>query len=398
MNKSKIIPIEINENSLLNSLKLFDVNSENNNERIKSFSILKFYFFIIFILFFILCYLIYILNQKLCMNDEKINTVQEIMKDLNNKIYNHNHKHDDANNTLEPYIKAQKDFCENNNKYFNQKYEDEIILSNIKFNDLKYQMYLFKAQNFIQNEFEKYGSYEIELGNQIIEALNFYSSKNIGIKNKDIYMLDIGGNVGWYPSLLGRYNYSILSFEAFERNIYVSKKNYCYLNKNSNVVIISKGLGNEEKKCHYFNQLNNTGNGIIICNDKNILKDEKINNLFIKESDVEMTTLNSFIPFLFSKKIALMKLDVEGHELQVLEGGAELITIYHVPFVVLEFSPVYLKEVGSNPEKLVMLFIKNGYKISLNGFFSKNYITANELLNKVRFQKNCYFIHDSIKL
>ena len=331
------------------------------------------------------------------MNNEKINNIQEIIKDLNNKMYNHNHTHNNTDNILEPYIKAQKDFCDNHNKYYNQKYENDIVLSDIKFNDLKYRMYLFKSENFIQYEFKKYGSYEIALGNHIIEALNYYTFKNNEIKNKDIYMLDIGGNVGWYPSLLGRYNYSILSFEAFEKNSYVAKKNYCYLNKNSNVIIITKGLGNEEKKCHYFNQLNNTGNGMIICNDKNILNDDKINKLFIKESDVEMTTLNSFIPFLFTKKVALMKLDVEGHELQVLEGGAELITIYHVPFVVLEFSPIYLKEVGSNPEKLVQFFVKNGYKISLNGFLSKKYITANELLNKVGFQKNCYFIHNSIK-
>ena len=27
------------------------------------------------------------------------------------------------NNIVEPYIKAQKDFCENNNKYINEKYE-----------------------------------------------------------------------------------------------------------------------------------------------------------------------------------------------------------------------------------------------------------------------------------
>ena len=37
-------------------------------------------------------------------------------------------------------------------------------------------------------------------------------------------MLDIVGNIGWYPSILGRYGYSILSFEAFEKNNYVAKK------------------------------------------------------------------------------------------------------------------------------------------------------------------------------
>ena len=84
-------------------------------------------------------------------------------------------------------------------------------------------------------------------------------------------------------------------------------------------------------------------------------------------------------------------------ELQVLEGGEELITIYHVPFIVLEFSPIYLKEVGSNPEKFGKFFVNNGYKISLNRFLSKKYITADDWINKVEFQKNCYFIHNLIK-
>jgi hypothetical protein len=49
------------------------------------------------------------------MNNEKINNIQEIIKDLNNKMYNHNHTHNNTDNILEPYIKAQKDFCDNHN-------------------------------------------------------------------------------------------------------------------------------------------------------------------------------------------------------------------------------------------------------------------------------------------
>ena len=54
-------------------------------------------------------------------------------------------------------------------------------------------------------------------------------------------MLDIGGNIGWYPSFLGRFGYSILSFEPLETNYYVLNKNYCLMN-NSNVIIITKGI------------------------------------------------------------------------------------------------------------------------------------------------------------
>ena len=210
-------------------------------------------------------------------------------------------------------------------------------------------------------------------------------------------MLDIGGNVGWYPSLLGRYGYSILTFEASEKNSYVLKKNFCNLIKDSNVVIISKGLGSEEKNCSYFIEKHNAGNGMVICdNSKEKLNNEYLKKIYKKENEIEITTLNSFMPYLSNKNIALMKIDVEGHEFQILQGGKELITKYHVPYVVLELTPELLKEVGSEPKDLVQFFVDNGYNISLDGFLSKNYITVDKLLYKARKQANCYFIHNSM--
>ena len=60
-------------------------------------------------------------------------------------------------------------------------------------------------------------------------------------------MLDIGGNFGAYPLFLGKFGYSIITFEAPPRNSYLIYKNYCLTNKNSNIIIVNKGLSNEEK-------------------------------------------------------------------------------------------------------------------------------------------------------
>lgn len=178
--------------------------------------------------------------------------------------------------------------------------------------------------------------------------------------------------------------------------IYVEKKNVCLLSNDSNIVIITKGLGAEEKICNYFPQQGNIGNGMVICENKDTLNTTWLGNQFKKENKVEITTLNKFIPYLSTKNIALMKLDIEGHELKAIEGGKELITKYHIPFIVIEFSPPYLKEVGSDPKKLAKFFVDNGYKISLDGFLSKNYITVEELILKAKYQINCYFIHYSM--
>ena len=39
----------------------------------------------------------------------------------------------------------------------------------------------------------------------------------------------------------------------------------------------------------------------------------------------------------------MIKIDIEGSEAKAIEGGIELITKYHIPFIFLEFSPSMLK-------------------------------------------------------
>ena len=300
-----------------------------------------------------------------------------------------------VNYAIKSFIHEQKDFCENFNKYMNNVYEKELGLFNVTFNNLKFQIYLFKSINFLVNEIKQFGNFEFDIGNNIIESLNYFSKKKKISNNKDILILDIGGNVGWYPSLLGRFNYTILSFEAFEKNNYVGKKNYCYLNKNSNIIIIPYGLGAEEKICHYFSHRNNPGNGMIKCGNKKIINKE-LNKIFYEVGKVEITTLKYFIPYLSNKNLALIKIDVEGQELKILKGGLELITKFHIPFIVLEFTPYALIEENSKPRNLLRLFINNGYKISLKGFLSRIYITMEDLLKYGDIQNNVYFIHKSI--
>ena len=219
-------------------------------------------------------------------------------------------------------------------------------------------------------------------------SLKYYAEKKNILNTKNIVMLDIGGNMGWYPSLLGRFGYTILTFEPLPQNYYISKRNYCLLNKNSNVIIITKGISTEEKICDYYKDIYSFSNGMTICNDK---RNMLLNNQFQKIGKVHLTQLNNFIPYLSQKNIALIKIDVEGSEGKVLESGIELITKYHVPFIFIEFSPKFLIEHKTNPKKFLKLLVDNGYKISIEGFLNKKYITVKELIKKTTFQTNYYF-------
>ena len=128
-------------------------------------------------------------------------------------------------------------------------------------------------------------------------------------------------------------------FEVWELNNYILYKNYC-LNKEINVTIINKGLYNEEKKCYIYNHIKNEGNGNTICEKKNNLANSFTPS---KAKEIILTKLNNYIPFLYNKNLVLIKIDVEGSEGKVIEGGMDLITKYHVPFIFLEFTPNSLK-------------------------------------------------------
>lgn len=293
-------------------------------------------------------------------------------------------------NDLESYIKEQRDFCQNDYKYFNKKIEEEIMLCDVKINGLSYQIYAPKIKVGITLKLMEEKAFEKNESLNILNALDYYKHKKNIINEKDIFMLDIGGNLGWYPSFLGRYGYSILTFEPFPDNYYISRKNYCHLNKNSNIIIINKGLNIKEKTCKYYKDNQSVLNGMTLCAK---FKDHILTSRFIYSGRVSLTKLSNFIPYLSNKNLALIKIDAEGAEGNIINSGIELITKYHIPFIFVEITPTFLKEHDTDPMEFIELFINNNYKISINGFLSKDFISANELLNIIEFQINCYFIY-----
>ena len=289
---------------------------------------------------------------------------------------------------ISKYIKEQKEFCDNMEKYYNKDIEDKLELIDISINRDDFKMYVpYKGRKHsykINHCFEKKESLNF------ISALDYYSKKKNIINKKNIFMLDIGGNIGWYPSLLGRYGYTILTFEPYFNNYYINRKNYCLLNRNSNVIIITKGLNNEEKICEYYMQNNSITNGLTLCKDNN---KKIISERFIKHSKVILTKFSNFIPFLSKKNVALIKIDIEGSEGIVIKNGIDLIKKYKVPFIFIEFTPKLLIQHNTDPKKLIKFFLHNGNKISIEGFLSNNYISIDELLKITNYQINIYLIY-----
>ena len=357
-----------NKNSdIIEITKLKVINLENHNK--------KFYFFIsimIFIFFAILFNLSSINN-----NSSGVDLSEVTFQKLNKSI-------------LQEIKKLQMEFCSNQSKYIKYNFENQIKLVNASLLKKNFYMYIYKSQDIVSYYIDLVKNYEATETEKIINALDYYSYKK-NISNSDIYILDIGANVGWYTFFFGKCGYNVLSFEPSDVNIYILRKNFC-LNQNFNVTLIKKALYTDEKKCDYYAHRGNIGNGMILCDDNS-----NINKEYIKTGETYLTKLSNYIEFLSTKKLVLIKMDIEGSEGKAIESGIELISKYHVPFIFLEFTPKLLEMHGIEPIKFLEIFEMNGYKFAKKDFFDKNYYTKQEIMGKAKHVAiNLFIIYSNI--
>jgi len=359
------------DNQKLNkkSFKTINVNNKDNHYDKSKFKLIlnKYYVSVSLILLFS-TFLVILKIYK------KNNSINNCYKLNISEIYEYDDEDKEFNElTIQKYFYNQNFFCINKEIFYNSLYEKKIEIKNAVFEDINLKMFIYKKTDGVSINISKNKVWERKETKSILSALNYFSVKKNILKN-DIFILDVGANIGWYSLILGKRGYNIVSFEPSKINYYILLKNYC-LNKDIKVTIINKGLDNELNNCTLYHPSNNIGDAIIIKDQQNIDF-----NYYEKEV-IKLTKLDNYLTFLCKKNLALIKLDIEGSESKALESGYDLISKYNIPFIFMEWSLYLMKKRGTDPKSLLEMLEKNGYKFSRENFLSKKYCSINELLN-----------------
>ncbi len=117
----------------------------------------------------------------------------------------------------------------------------------------------------------------------------------------------------------------------------------------------------------------------------------EVDNPDIEEIEVQLKKLDDVIPK--STKINLIKIDVEGAELGVLKGAANLIE-RDKPYVIFEFGLGASDFYGTQPGDIYRFFSTRGLAVStLKTFIKKgNPLTLEEFIRLYQENKEYYFI------
>ena len=177
---------------------------------------------------------------------------------------------------------------------------------------------LFKSRLFDRIFIKMYFIYKSKLENFDLELI----SKHI---NSNSYIVDVGANIGWFTINIGQYikpGVKILAVEPDLINLRRLKHSAARSKLRDRVQILPIALSNAR------------GVGHLIIDPKNPAN-HQVGDASSSTKDVQLERLDDICIDL--EDVCLLKIDVQGHELKVLEGGRQTILKFR-PTILIEFD------------------------------------------------------------
>lgn len=178
--------------------------------------------------------------------------------------------------------------------------------------------------------------------------------KNI-LKSDDIF-IDVGSNIGLMALAASKFVGLQGIVYAFEPNpeTFEILKNNIELNQLKNIYVFNIALGSEQGNSFIFNS-----------SDQNRGKSSLLKPHILKESgkEIRVETLDEFVCKKNISKIKMLKIDVEGWELEVFKGAKDLLSSKKAPIICFEYSEELPSYNGNLLDLYKFIVSINNYKI-----------------------------------
>lgn len=205
-----------------------------------------------------------------------------------------------------------------------------------------------------------FGSFVVYANFPEYEVMNFI---NKTVENGDI-VVDVGANIGSESVLAASRGkkVKVYAFEPTKSLIPLLNENIFINDFYNRIEIIQKAVSNKNGKVRFVLENESEINHLDISSN-NKPKNNRIDHLDIKKTvQIDSVTLDTFIKEKSLKKIKLLKIDVEGAELLVLQGAQKALAAGKINVVLFEINK-NIADYGYKANDIFNLLRKNKYLI-----------------------------------
>jgi len=206
------------------------------------------------------------------------------------------------------------------------------------------KIYYFYTKFFAKNIFSKFNKLLFNLSLRGLGIFNYQDMKVSGeqkflenylSKLSAPIIFDVGANKGEYASycVYANKNARVYAFEPHPKTFEILKKNI----SNKDVIAVNKAISNSKGKMKLYDYKSNEGSShATLCPD--VI--EKVHGGESISYNVKVTTLDEFVRENKINKIHLLKIDVEGNDINVLKGAKESIGNGIIDVIQFEFTQI----------------------------------------------------------
>lgn len=176
--------------------------------------------------------------------------------------------------------------------------------------------------------------------------------------NEGQNFIDIGANIGYYSLLASKVIGKIGRVYSFEHSFREYKRllKNIEINNCSNIIPLNIALSDTSSEIEFSVAKGHTGLNSMIIADKSVVKSTQI----IRTMRLD-AILNSE-----NKKFQLVKIDVEGAELLILKGMANMLKEHLIEKLVIEITPRFFKVFNYEKEDIYNYLSRFGYTSTFN--------------------------------
>ncbi len=175
------------------------------------------------------------------------------------------------------------------------------------------------------------------------------------ILKEGMTVVDIGANLGYYTllsaRLVGKHG-KVYAFEPVPHNFKLLEKSIA-ANRFTNITAIEKAVSDKQGKTRIYIDAGNFGNHTLVYGTTHAVHGA---------IEIETISLDEF--FNDDEKIDLIKMDAEGAEGLIIEGGRKILARKNIR-IIMEFWPLGQEKLGFQPYDLLHRLRQYGFSIKL---------------------------------